>query len=1324
MLQQPKWFSDASYYADKLTQLKAMGHTEFKTADEVKAAIEETYGSAWAHFNQVGYKETYLANDVVQYIPLRDSAGKVVFDPQAYCTSKLEQLNGVSSSFKGKFKTWQEVAQAIAGEGMNIYEHYYSFGQQEGLTLNAGFNSGNFFKAKLAYLQSHQEQFPQYKDWGLQELKDFFSSNGMDAYSNWLEFGAAEGITQAMVEVGGSAVFELTTGHDNITGTSGNDLFKAYILGDSNTLNTGDKIDGGAGKDTLEADITDYGFSSALTPITNNVEIVKFRVQESHKATGDNNVWARIDAERMLGVQEFWSQDSRADLRIEDVRIDSNKVTVGMQNTDPGTVDYEFYFNPQHIKSDDVETTGILILKLIDTQGELKNDQPLLDNPFDTIRFMYGGELKEVTFDKISGATATYKQLADAIQAGLEAAGLGDIKVTLGEDFTQYDGLSGDPVTGTSIILTGAEEMGIASGNAWEASAGFPADTSVSATMTQQLDTGCPLYQTDVALDNVGRVIWDDPNTVCLPDNAIYGSRAGDLVIGSMATRGGIERFDVTVDRGSWLNSLSSTNNTLRMITVDDKDWNGDGVEDGGPLFIGRHKDTFGDDYMDEWAFPAWSGEATNRYDEFRFLGGGKDWGGIWDVKNFDSSAYSGNVNISATFTAEAYDKYLTDVDGLRTIYAESNYAPAGEFAYTFGKGDDTLNMSVNGGIVADRDFILQMNMGEGNDWVNFTNDFQTANQAIDQKNLKNVSIDTGAGDDKVWTWVDNFTAAGWTNQEDQRDHSWSGATGHVTINAGSGDDVVYAAQSTNTNATWVLNANTLAASDTDPLAINFGAVGQAQPLMNNVSSTINEYTITNVAAGDYNLFAVVNFLGIQAECQIGRTNTVATDKNSYSVDAEAINKAIITAIEKDSQLKHLLSAFDGAGKSLLVQSLIDGEYSLDDFGVTFYHKSVAATPATTWVTADMDAMGAFVNQAHYSGFGAVVGTQVFDVTGWPFAAPANSMDTYEVTFNSVTLTATPTGTGFAAWADVVAALVADATNNYPNFGYTIKAGAAAGDLTFTSDSTTIPDGSPLPTPVTFGGTAPLPPAGAVSTPRYDNLAYINNEVAGYDSHSYGTSVINGGDGADMLVTGYTDATVNAGAGNDTIVVGNLTYNSITGGTGADTIILGHLNHTNAGMNGNNDVTGAYDVLYQGVGDSGKLGVQTTGNIATGSFDVIHNFDTTASAVSDRLVISSYKTSGTTNLSFDTARIMNNVANVTDLTATANQNGAIRAAHGRYDDYSGTFVIGNGSDMIIAYDADATSAVSWEAVILTGVGATATVAANEAANGDFLTITA
>ena len=168
--------------------------------------------------------------------------------------------------------------------------------------------------------------------------------------------------------------------------------------------------------------------------------------------------------------------------------------------------------------------------------------------------------------------TPTYAELAAQIQAAINAdatlSKLG-LTVTLDGTFDAVVGIGdhkGTTVTGEKIVVTSSN--GALSGGTWLASNGLPETNSTSATMSSDQVNSCPLIKTNVALDNVGQVQWDDAHAACLPDESVFGSQAGDLVIGGMGTRGGVERFDVTVERGSWLSSMSSTNNTLRMVTV------------------------------------------------------------------------------------------------------------------------------------------------------------------------------------------------------------------------------------------------------------------------------------------------------------------------------------------------------------------------------------------------------------------------------------------------------------------------------------------------------------------------------------------------------------------------------------------------------------------------------------------------------------------------------------------------------------------------------------------------------------------------------------
>ena len=88
--------------------------------------------------------------------------------------------------------------------------------------------------------------------------------------------------------------------------------------------------------------------------------------------------------------------------------------------------------------------------------------------------------------------------------------------------------------------------------------------------MANPSSTDCPLTSTTLELSGAGHVDFSD-NAQCLP-NLIQGSSAGDVIIGSTANANGVERIDVKMDEGSWLSALASTNEALRMVTVEGRD--------------------------------------------------------------------------------------------------------------------------------------------------------------------------------------------------------------------------------------------------------------------------------------------------------------------------------------------------------------------------------------------------------------------------------------------------------------------------------------------------------------------------------------------------------------------------------------------------------------------------------------------------------------------------------------------------------------------------------------------------------------------------------
>lgn len=1110
----PKWFDSTYYMAQKLAQMQKADPAGNWTADSLATAfaangfVDQKDGStaAYAHFVQFGASE--------------DVAPNAYFNANEYYYAKAAQYFGVETASATQAAA---VAKLIQDAGMNAWTHYQKYGSDEGVNPSNAFDADAYLAAKAAAMGG---------DWTADSIAKAIDDNGMTVLEHYLTFaGTGEGEVPAGATYpvsGGVVVTEpiyLTVDQDVLSGTSGNDTFNATIFDNQNTLQSGDRIDGGAGHDVLNADLGTSALFAA-TPEIKNVEVIKFRAQANATDNGSNNVAkdaaARIDAERIQagddGKLQLWSQDSRADLVIEDVRVNSNNVTIGMGNTDSGNVDMKVYFNDQYLKADNATTTGTLNLQLIDTVGALTEAQgghndPLYDNPYTGFKFTLDGKEYTVDFKAYNhntDETPTYAELAAKIQAAINAdatlSKLG-LTVTLGNEFPAVVGIGdhkGEPVTGTNIVVTSSQ--GALIGGNWVAENGLPSTNSTSATMSTDKEDSCPLIKTDVALDNVGQVQWDDASA-CLPDDSLFGSKAGDLVIGAMGTRGGVERFDVTVEQGSWLNSMSSTNNTLRMVTVKNGDTGGDGVDAGagkGNLFIGAS--LAGGDAMTAWQ------------DAARLL----STDGLTDVKTFDASEMGGNVNIGAQITSAAYDKYLKDVDGVNNM--DASYAPKGPFSYKTGTGNDTVNMTVNGGVAADRDFIMNVETGAGDDLINFTlgqyvNDVlvaPTANEIADQVALKNVTIDTGAGNDVIKL----------------------PGSGAVKVLAGAGNDAIYTdntgaqtlPNAAVTKGVYVLNA------DAAGVALNIGvnAVNGAQPLYNDVLSTSNGNV--TVGAGLVQLDVTVEFLGV------AKTVTVATwsgdgSSATTTVSQEAIRQAIITAINKDDRLSTLMVAKDGAGYSLLLESLVDGELSLADLNISFASTAKGATTTNPWT------LDAYTN-AQFAMDGATVAGVHEVQTMETGAVTLAESDVFTFAWNGKTYTADALGATPDAAALQAALLGAKEGGNTLSTvaDLTVQPDSAGSGFTITITSKTYGDIADAAIDRTVGGNI----NGETVTETTKGVTPDGHQVTGSASTATNSTVtVDAGAGDDMIILG-------TGAGVDTVV--------FNGSFGSDTIVNFHGN--------------------------------------------------------------------------------------------------------------------------------------------------------------------
>ena len=1065
----PAWFDYKAYFQNKLAKLGDSWNDLTAKKAFSDAGYDYSAEGMYQHFADFGNDEGVSPN--------------ALFNESEYLVAKTAQYFNKSVVTADEVK---KVASIIANAGMSAWDHYLAYGSNEGVNPSNSFDESVYMSNKLDQWNTTSGE-----SHTMDELKAALADNGLTPLTHYLTYGKAEGLSATAVTNGpsaGSETFKLTPGDDDILGTVGDDIFMAKV----GTLGDRDIIDGGDGNDTLYAYLNAErgdGDLTGLTPEISNVENVIFQVQNASGTTVDNNTDAHVDAGDISGMTYLGNNESRDSLRVEDVRTNSNELTIGLSDTDPGDIDFTVTFDNQHLKANSTTSSGSLALELMDTNGMATQSKPLLDNAYNVVTFHFNAKQYVVTFDVVKN-DATYEDLKDAIQTAINANEelAGKINVELGNAFTKFDGNTGTQVSGQQVVLNtapgvdGSFTVDQASGDGWSATGTLPPTNSLAATMTTTSDSTCPLIVTNIELDNVGRVQWDDASA-CLPDNAIYGSQAGDMVVGAMGTRGGVERFDVTVDEGSWLSSLSSTNNALRMVTVKNGDVQGDSdtMNAKGNLFIG---DTLAEnlDGSDGTEMHIWQNAP-------RLLATD----GLTDVAVFDASAMEGKVNIGAQLTVASYEKYLSSVDG----GTDAKLAPLDgydrTFTYNLGSNDDTLNMVINGGVAADVDFKYVANAGKGNDLINFRFDGMTNFQFQNQLALDNVTLNGGEGADEIWTW-------GSTSGNANDANLYAGA---VKINGGEGNDVVYAGQNAvDQNAVWVLNSDIAGTAR----AIEVNAVNGAQPLHNDVLGTQGEFGYTGAVAGEA-ITVTVNFQGI------AKTVTIATATEVTGIlTAEQINKAIITAIEGDDRLSNLLVAKDGAGHSLLIESLIDGDMT---GALTFTFDGATITDAAQYTDANtfatLNELTLASSATTTQGDASTAEVQTLDLSA--VVGDLAIGDVLTITYDGVEYTSAALTAATAADVATKLAAATDAAGNALN----MVTGVTESSNTLTL--TAVNNGAKL------DGTV---------------LAKVNGEATGTDNGTNSANTITGGAGDDLIVLG-AHATNNM----DDVVLGNRAANGI-----------------------------------------------------------------------------------------------------------------------------------------------------------------------------------
>lgn len=840
--------------------------------------------------------------------------------------------------------------------------------------------------------------------------------NSSLAYSSIAANNSTDLAALQAVVTGGQTT--LTTGQDTLSTVKASGItFNAPIINNANTLQSGDTITGGAGVDTLNAQIGNSQ-NFAISANTSNIETMRFHVQAVAADSTTNNMavsnQVQIDAQNMSGVTRWEDNNSRANLLVEDVRIQpaqiTKNITIAMVATDPGHVDMGVYFDQYSLRSSSASTSGVLRLQLMDTRavsnteipGTVTSGTPLLREPYNGFTFKLNGQLQTVTFPNTDASGVniikTYPDLLAAITKAVAADPVVSKLVTVssGQAFTAYDTLlPTTPLPGTEINITtikGGDVLTVDNTTGWtlsgqsQTTSGFHSNAT-----TVPVNTTPNLVTSTIVLDDVGR-----------------GATGGDLVVGGLAVgdtsnSGGVQRFEITVLNNSKLQHITSTNNWLQEVNIENDNTSVDGSTSNANT-TSQNNAAYGINNVSKAGTLTVNGGVLATTPDATLPGvntvnGGNQHGafGFTDVRLIDASLMTGDLAFTAQVTGSSIAKYINLVDTQANPAADNTSAPnsnvvpggstpqkaanlgggaAADFLYTGGAGNDAMVVQLDSSTVASRsnvisgreDFSFNINGGAGSDKITvYVNNAAgsgtnngTQNWYNNQDVNNNITVIGGDGSDTIRTpgagdktiYGGNVDFSGTGNDTIYTDNTGSqalaaGAVGNGAVGGSTGVANVPAGSATPPTTATNTVGNGVGTSGAGQWTNNvtahwvFNTADQVTALSG--ARNVNDLRSDSDAHGNYNLYKdtlTVTFKGISS------AGIVLADTASYMNTDLQINQAIKSAINNDPVLNKLLLASDGPAHSLVVTSLIDGVRSAADLGVAI------TTPATGVLTA------------------------------------------------------------------------------------------------------------------------------------------------------------------------------------------------------------------------------------------------------------------------------------------------------------------------------------------------------------------------------------
>ena len=751
-----------------------------------------------------------------------------------------------------------------------------------------------------------------------------------------------------------TTTFSLTAGTDRVIGTAAADFFEAFLSqnstagGVSNTLSSADTINGGAGVDTLYAEIVPEFFGTTgdrqidIQPDTTSVEIVEFEAREF--GSNDNSTsTVSVDAKWMSGVEKIGSSFSDSDLVIENlttltdagVARNTDAITVTMDhtdnfNSDEDASDLHVHFDDDYLLAGQTAEAQAFFF-LLDEAAELAGNPNRLDRiDVDGLRFSLDGGATIIELqDAAAQAAGTHQGFVNALQdelAALIAAGTvsAGTTLTLDPSITDVTGLDdgslSDPIP--AIVLNIGDGTTV---------------TPIGFSRVEELIGQYDVY----GQFNADAQVTDEPITVNIDlDKVGRNGEGGDLVIGgkeqnndndNLQTSDGplgitVFRVDVlgTEDRPSNLGMLTSTNGQLESVFISTEA----AYVAGGSYASLTIRDGFGARFENSVL------TSTNN-----------------DLKLVNADSFRGNLSLGEetevinldTLTAQGGGDVF--FHGLLTG-AEENQA----YSYSTGAGDDTVIVDIDGDATDFAKSSVNVATGAGADEVEISTfimssqdvDPQT-NQILNQVILKNITVDTGADNDTV-----TLNA---------------GSEGDAFINTGSGNDVIYT-DGGGTKAVWAFNYDDARTTATGglPFTPTANLPGVQTSLAYLAGATVR-VTLSGAGIAAAADGGGVMALGVAGANQFndGYESSVTigslVNGNSFFGDQRDINAAIMKAINDDAVLNKLIKASISTNNTLVVTSLTGGEFNTADLEVTFAQAAAGTSARASAVLTEAETL-------------------------------------------------------------------------------------------------------------------------------------------------------------------------------------------------------------------------------------------------------------------------------------------------------------------------------------------------------------------------------